>query len=89
MCSFIAVSPLQTLYSLRAEILPGTGEQSCHSGTLCGLEVSITRLAEPSEGEEEVEGQGETEGLRTTKLMYEGEQVGMGGRREGRGGGGA
>ncbi|XP_062312495.1 trafficking protein particle complex subunit 10 isoform X1 [Osmerus eperlanus] len=60
-----------TLYSLRAEILPGAGEQSCHSGTLCGLEVSITRLAEPSEGEEEVEGQGETEGLRTTKLMYE------------------
>ncbi|CAL8320772.1 unnamed protein product [Merluccius merluccius] len=60
-----------TLYSVRAEILPATGEQQCRSGTLCGLEVCITRLTEPAEGELAEEGKTESDGLRTTKLMYE------------------
>ncbi|XP_056145323.1 trafficking protein particle complex subunit 10 isoform X2 [Lampris incognitus] len=60
-----------TLYSVRAEILPAAGEQHCRSGTLCGLEVCITRLTEPAEGEIGDEGKAETDGLRTTKLMYE------------------
>uniref|UniRef100_A0AAZ3QNR8 Trafficking protein particle complex 10 n=1 Tax=Oncorhynchus tshawytscha TaxID=74940 RepID=A0AAZ3QNR8_ONCTS len=61
----------QTLYSLKAEILPSSGDQHCRTGALCGLEVSITRQAEPSETEGEEEESTEIEGLRTTKLMYE------------------
>lgn len=60
----------QTLYSVRAEILPPVGEQHCRSGFLCGLEVCITRLTEPAEGE--VAEETDTDGLKTTKLMYEG-----------------
>ncbi|KAG7245698.1 hypothetical protein CRUP_008684, partial [Coryphaenoides rupestris] len=60
-----------TLYSVRAEILPATGEQQCRSGTLCGLEVCITRLTEPTEGELGEEGKTEPDAPRTTKLMYE------------------
>uniref|UniRef100_A0A7N6B464 Trafficking protein particle complex 10 n=1 Tax=Anabas testudineus TaxID=64144 RepID=A0A7N6B464_ANATE len=58
-----------TLYSVRAEILPPAGEQHCRSGFLCGLEVCITRLSEPTEGEMAEET--DTDGLKTTKLMYE------------------
>ncbi|XP_076012404.1 trafficking protein particle complex subunit 10 [Genypterus blacodes] len=60
-----------TLYNVRAEILPPTGEQHCHSGVLCGLEVCITRLTEPAEGEIGDESKTETDGLKTTKLLYE------------------
>uniref|UniRef100_A0A4W5PH06 Trafficking protein particle complex subunit 10 n=1 Tax=Hucho hucho TaxID=62062 RepID=A0A4W5PH06_9TELE len=56
-----------TLYSVRAEIMPAAGEQNCHSGSLCGLEMSITRLAEPEDNEDD----GETEEVCSTKLMYE------------------
>uniref|UniRef100_A0A673ZDQ1 Trafficking protein particle complex subunit 10 n=1 Tax=Salmo trutta TaxID=8032 RepID=A0A673ZDQ1_SALTR len=62
---------VSTLYSLKAEILPPSGDQHCRTGALCGLEVSITRQAEPSETEGEEEESTEIEGLRTTKLMYE------------------
>uniref|UniRef100_A0AAY4BY36 Trafficking protein particle complex subunit 10 n=1 Tax=Denticeps clupeoides TaxID=299321 RepID=A0AAY4BY36_9TELE len=62
---------VSTLYSVRAEIRPGSGEQHCRTGALCGLEVSITRLTEPSDAERDDEETTETEGLRTTKLMYE------------------
>lgn len=62
----------QTLYSVRAEILPSAGEQHCRSGSLCGLEVCITRLTEPGEGELAEESKTDIDGLRTTKLMYEG-----------------
>lgn len=57
---------------MRAEILPPAGEQHCHSGVLCGLEVCITRLTEPAEGEIGEENKTETDGLKTTKLLYEG-----------------
>lgn len=62
----------QTLYSVKAEIQPAVGEQQCRAGTLCRLEVSVTRLIEPSDPEGEDEELTENEGLRTTKLMYEG-----------------
>ncbi|KAM9417951.1 trafficking protein particle complex subunit 10 [Salvelinus alpinus] len=62
---------VSTLYSLKAEILPPSGDQHCRTGALCGLEVSITRQAESSETEGEEEESTEIEGLRTTKLMYE------------------
>ncbi|KAF0026735.1 hypothetical protein F2P81_021472 [Scophthalmus maximus] len=60
-----------TLYSVRADILPPAGEQHCRSGLLCGLEVCITRLTEPAEGETAEESKTDTDGLKTTKLMYE------------------
>uniref|UniRef100_A0A674BVW5 Trafficking protein particle complex subunit 10 n=1 Tax=Salmo trutta TaxID=8032 RepID=A0A674BVW5_SALTR len=61
-----------TLYSVRAEIMPAAGQQNCHSGSLCGLEMSITRLAEPEDdGGTEEKGQTETEEVCSTKLMYE------------------
>ena len=57
--------------------MPAAGQQNCHSGSLCGLEMSITRLAEPDDDEEddggtEEKGQTETEEVCSTKLMYEG-----------------
>ena len=57
---------------MRAEILPPAGEQHCRSGFLCGLEVSITRLTEPAEGEIAEDSKTDTDGLKTNKLMYEG-----------------
>ncbi|XP_061917436.1 trafficking protein particle complex subunit 10 isoform X1 [Entelurus aequoreus] len=60
-----------TLYSVTADILPPAGEQHCRSGSLCGLEVCITRLSEPTEGEMSDENKTDADGLRTTKLMYE------------------
>lgn len=60
-----------TLYSMKADIQPAVGEQHCHAGTLCRLEVSITRLIELNEAEKDDEELTESEGLRTTKLMYE------------------
>ncbi|TMS06170.1 hypothetical protein E3U43_015929 [Larimichthys crocea] len=60
-----------TLYSVQAEILPPAGEQHCRSGFLCGLEVSITRLTEPAEGEVAEDSKTDSDGLKTTKLMYE------------------
>ncbi|XP_062868707.1 trafficking protein particle complex subunit 10 [Trichomycterus rosablanca] len=60
-----------TTYSVTADIQPAVGEQHCHAGALCRLEVSITRLTEPNEAEREDEELTESEGLRTTRLMYE------------------
>lgn len=69
------VSRCQTLYSVRAEILPPAGEQHCRSGLVCELEVCITRLTEPSEGEVAEDSKTDTDGLKTTRLMYEGESA--------------
>ncbi|XP_037543079.1 trafficking protein particle complex subunit 10 [Nematolebias whitei] len=60
-----------TLYSVRADILPPAGEQHCRCGLVCGLQVCITRLTEPSEGEITEDSRTDTDGLKTTKLMYE------------------
>lgn len=67
-----SLSCCQTLYSVRAEISPPAGEQHCRSGLLCGLEVCITRLTEPAEGEIAEESKTEPDGFKITKLMYEG-----------------
>ncbi|RXN23007.1 trafficking particle complex subunit 10 [Labeo rohita] len=60
-----------TLYSVRAELRPAAGEQHCRTGALCRLEVSLTRLTEPSDTERSDEEFSDTDGLRTTRLMYE------------------
>uniref|UniRef100_H3CJ11 Trafficking protein particle complex subunit 10 n=1 Tax=Tetraodon nigroviridis TaxID=99883 RepID=H3CJ11_TETNG len=60
-----------TLYSVRADILPPAGEQHCRCGLLCKLEVFITRLSEPAEGEMAEESRSDLDGLKTTKLMYQ------------------
>lgn len=62
---------VSTLYTVKADIQPPVGEQQCRAGSLCRLEVSIIRLTEATEVEREDEEAIETEGLRTTKLMYE------------------
>ncbi|XDV51112.1 hypothetical protein PO909_020054 [Leuciscus waleckii] len=65
------VERVSTLYSVRAEISPPVGEQHCRTGALCRLEVCLTRLTEPSEAERDDEELSETDGLRTSRLMYE------------------
>ncbi|XP_051532316.1 trafficking protein particle complex subunit 10 isoform X1 [Myxocyprinus asiaticus] len=62
---------VSTLYSVQAEICPAADEQHCHTGSLCRLEVSLTRLTEPSETDRSDEEFSETGGLRTSRLMYE------------------
>ncbi|XP_051767621.1 trafficking protein particle complex subunit 10 [Ctenopharyngodon idella] len=66
-----AVERVSTLYSVRAEICPAAGEQHCRTGALCRLEVSLTRLTEPNDTDRSDEEFSETEGLRTSRLMYE------------------
>ncbi|TNN45294.1 Trafficking protein particle complex subunit 10 [Liparis tanakae] len=62
---------LPSCLHVRAHILPPGGEQHCRSGFLCGLEVCITRLTEPAEGEAAEDSKTDADGLKTTKLMYE------------------
>ncbi|KAF4107814.1 trafficking protein particle complex subunit 10 [Onychostoma macrolepis] len=59
---------VSTLLSVWAEIRPAVGEQLCRTGSLCRLEVSLTRLSEPSDSDEEYS---DADGLRTTRLLYE------------------
>ncbi|XP_076772930.1 trafficking protein particle complex subunit 10 isoform X2 [Arvicanthis niloticus] len=60
----------QTLYSVRAEILPASGAEYCKTGSLCSLEVSITRLADLLDVDKD-EALVESEDYFSTKLMYE------------------
>lgn len=59
-----------TLYSVRAEILPASGAEYCKTGSLCSLEVSITRLADLLDVDKD-EALVESEDYFSTKLMYE------------------
>ncbi|XP_052020199.1 trafficking protein particle complex subunit 10 isoform X4 [Apodemus sylvaticus] len=59
-----------TLYNVRAEILPASGAEYCKTGSLCSLEVSITRLADLL-GVDKDEALVESEDYFSTKLMYE------------------
>ncbi|XP_052424388.1 trafficking protein particle complex subunit 10 [Carassius gibelio] len=59
---------VSTLLSVCADIRPAEGEQDCRTGALCRLEVCLTRLSEPSDSDEEYS---DTDGLRTTRLLYE------------------
>lgn len=72
------VSPLlaQTLYSVRAEILPPSGTEHCRTGSLCSLEVSITRLSDLLEVDKD-EALTESDDYFSTKLMYEGRSGGV------------
>lgn len=59
-----------TLYNVRAEILPASGAEYCRTGSLCSLEVSITRLADLLDVDKD-EALVESEEYFSTKLMYE------------------
>ncbi|KAF3815593.1 hypothetical protein GH733_016866 [Mirounga leonina] len=62
--------PAQTLYNVRAEILPPSGAEHCRTGSLCSLEVSITRLSGLLEVDKD-EALMESDEYFSTKLMYE------------------
>ncbi|XP_045758332.1 trafficking protein particle complex subunit 10 isoform X4 [Mirounga angustirostris] len=59
-----------TLYNVRAEILPPSGAEHCRTGSLCSLEVSITRLSGLLEVDKD-EALMESDEYFSTKLMYE------------------
>ncbi|XP_073743204.1 trafficking protein particle complex subunit 10 isoform X5 [Callorhinus ursinus] len=59
-----------TLYNVRAEILPPSGTEHCRTGSLCSLEVSITRLSGLLEVDKD-EALSESDEYFSTKLMYE------------------
>ncbi|XP_072595335.1 trafficking protein particle complex subunit 10 isoform X3 [Vulpes vulpes] len=59
-----------TLYNVRAEILPPAGTEHCRTGSLCSLEVSITRLSDLLEVDKD-EALTESDDYFSTKLMYE------------------
>ncbi|KAG8136465.1 hypothetical protein E2320_005042, partial [Naja naja] len=59
-----------TLYNVNAEISPPLGAEYCKTGSLCSLEVSITRLLDLLDVDKD-EALTETDGYCTTKLMYE------------------
>ncbi|XP_054942419.1 trafficking protein particle complex subunit 10 isoform X2 [Physeter macrocephalus] len=59
-----------TLYNVRAEISPPPGTELCKTGSLCSLEVSITRLSDLSEVDKD-EALTECDECFSTKLMYE------------------
>ncbi|KAB0398100.1 hypothetical protein E2I00_019748 [Balaenoptera physalus] len=59
-----------TLYSVRAEISPPPGAELCRTGSLCSLEVSVTRLSGLSEADKD-EALTERAEYFSTKLMYE------------------
>ncbi|XP_069331014.1 trafficking protein particle complex subunit 10 isoform X2 [Eulemur rufifrons] len=59
-----------TLYNVKAEILPPPGTEYCRTGSLCSLEVSITRLSDLLEVDKD-DALTESEDYFSTKLMYE------------------
>uniref|UniRef100_A0A5F8GH21 Trafficking protein particle complex subunit 10 n=1 Tax=Monodelphis domestica TaxID=13616 RepID=A0A5F8GH21_MONDO len=59
-----------TLYNVKAEIFPPLGTEYCKTGSLCSLEVSITRLSDLLEVDKD-EALTESDDYCTTKLMYE------------------
>lgn len=56
---------------MKAEILPPAGTELCRTGSLCALEVSITRLSDLLEVDRD-EALTESDEYFSTKLMYEG-----------------
>ncbi|XP_023571664.1 trafficking protein particle complex subunit 10 isoform X2 [Octodon degus] len=59
-----------TLYNVKAEVLPPAGAEYCRTGSLCSLEVSITRLTDLLEVDKDEALTGSDEYF-CTKLMYE------------------
>lgn len=68
--------PDQTLYNVKAEILPPAGTEHCRTGSLCSLAVSITRLSDLLEVDRD-EALTESDQCFSTKLMYEGRSGGF------------
>ncbi|XP_032889373.1 trafficking protein particle complex subunit 10 [Amblyraja radiata] len=66
----MAVLSPQTLYGVRADISPPLGVGMCKMGTLCSLEVSIVRLSDLTDSDQD-EALSQSDGLCTTRLMYE------------------
>lgn len=66
----------QTLYSVKAEILPPVGTEHCRTGALCALEVCVTRLADLLEADRD-EALTQSDEYLSTKLMYEGRSRGF------------
>lgn len=61
----------QTLYNVKAEILPPAGTEHCRTGSLCSLAVSVTRLSDLLEVDRDEALMESDQGF-STKLMYEG-----------------
>uniref|UniRef100_A0A8D0L304 Trafficking protein particle complex subunit 10 n=1 Tax=Sphenodon punctatus TaxID=8508 RepID=A0A8D0L304_SPHPU len=59
-----------TLYNVKTDIFPPLGTEYCKTGSLCSLEVSITRLSDLLDVDKD-EALTESDGYCTTKLMYE------------------
>ncbi|KAJ1112124.1 hypothetical protein NDU88_000392 [Pleurodeles waltl] len=59
-----------TLYNVKSEIYPPLGFEYCKTGSLCSLEVSITRLLDLVDVDKD-EALTESEGYCSTKLLYE------------------
>ncbi|XP_021567438.1 trafficking protein particle complex subunit 10 [Carlito syrichta] len=59
-----------TLYNVKAEIFPTSGMEYCRTGSLCSLEVLITRLSDLLEADKD-ESLTESDEYFSTKLMYE------------------
>ncbi|XP_068127136.1 trafficking protein particle complex subunit 10 [Hyperolius riggenbachi] len=59
-----------TLYTVHAEITSSSVAEFCKMGSLCSLEVSITRLCDPVEGDKE-ETLTDCEGYNSTQLFYQ------------------
>ncbi|XP_069422500.1 trafficking protein particle complex subunit 10 isoform X2 [Ovis canadensis] len=59
-----------TLYNVRAEISPPPGTEHCRTGSLCSLDVTITRLSDLLEVDKD-EALTESDEYFSTKLMYE------------------
>ncbi|XP_038615987.1 trafficking protein particle complex subunit 10 isoform X2 [Tachyglossus aculeatus] len=59
-----------TLYNVKTEIFPPLGTEYCKTGSLCSLEVSITRLSDLLEVDKD-DSLTESDEYCSTKLMYE------------------
>lgn len=63
---------------MRAEILPPVGAPHCRTGSLCSLDVSITRLLDLMEvDKDEALSQSQSGENFSTKLLYEGGCLGL------------
>ncbi|KAM3933333.1 trafficking protein particle complex subunit 10 [Leptodactylus fuscus] len=67
---FFHLEHFYTLYTVRAEISPPAESKFCKMGSLCSLEVCITRLCDPAETDKE-ETLTDCEGYTSTQLFYQ------------------
>lgn len=67
---FFHLEHFYTLYTVRAEISPPAETEFCKMGSLCSLDVCITRLCDPMETDKE-ETLTDCEGYTSTQLFYQ------------------